>query len=342
MGRAGNPYVDSLTEKLVALGAAVDPMDLKHSLLSKADAVLVHWPEHGLKAPKRVDAVKGVTRTLLKLVIVRLRGIPVIWTVHNLGAHGGRHRHLERLFWKLYIPLVSAEISLSKAGQELARQRFPAFRSLPSAVIPHPHYRAALGRRYTKSQARRQIEVEAPGVLFGLAGRLTPYKGVEELICAFWGVADVNARLILVGEPESEAFAERLRDLADRDARVILRLAFLTQAEMSAYVAAMDLVVLPYRQILNSGTALFALSVGRPVLLPRMGALGELSDSVGPEWVRTFEPGQLDGRALKMAGEWAISSRGMPELPGREWEHSAAQTLLLVETLRPPSRRRPG
>src|SRR5690606_36127483 len=55
------------------------------------------------------------------------------------------------------------------------------------------------------------------------------------------------------------------------------------------YFRAADLVVLPYREILNSGTALLALSFDRPVLLPEAGAGDELTRRVGSEWVCTYE-----------------------------------------------------
>jgi beta-1,4-mannosyltransferase len=41
---------------------------------------------------------------------------------------------------------------------------------------------------------------------------------------------------------------------------------------------AADLIALPYKEILNSGSAILALSFDRPILVPAAGALAELSE----------------------------------------------------------------
>jgi len=74
---------------------------------------------------------------------------------------------------------------------------------------------------------------------------------------------------------------------------------------------AADLVVLPYLDILNSGSAIWALSFGRPVLLPNRGAMPELAESVGSDWVRLFD-GPLDEHQLADALNWARRPRPEP------------------------------
>ena len=66
------------------------------------------------------------------------------------------------------------------------------------------------------------------------------------------------------------------------------------------YLPATDLVVLPYRDILNSGSAVLALSFDRPVLVPRRGSLGDLQNHVGRQWVRTYE-GDIGAAELEAA-----------------------------------------
>ena len=43
--------------------------------------------------------------------------------------------------------------------------------------------------------------------------------------------------------------------------------------DVPLYFAAADVVVLPFRKVTTSGSALLALSLGRPVVAPRLGAL---------------------------------------------------------------------
>jgi glycosyltransferase involved in cell wall biosynthesis len=71
---------------------------------------------------------------------------------------------------------------------------------------------------------------------------------------------------------------------------------------------AADLVVLPYRETLNSGTAMLALSFDRPVLAPALGALSELGTEVGEDWVRTYT-GDLNSSELQAALTWALDKK---------------------------------
>lgn len=61
-----------------------------------------------------------------------------------------------------------------------------------------------------------------------------------------------------------------------------MRLRFASDAEVADLFRAATIVVLTYREILNSGSALLALSFDRPV--PAKGAMAELEDRAGAEW----------------------------------------------------------
>ena len=334
LGLGGNPYVGSLAAHLTALGAEVEAFDLHRAWRASADVAMVHWPEYALKDPKMRKALAGSIRTLAKAAVARARGIPVVWTVHNLSAHDGKHPFLERIFWRAWTALVSAHISLSHLGRELAVERFARFGKLPGTVVPHPHYLAEAAAAPSKEDARRLIGIEAPGIVYGLAGRIAPYKGVEDLARAFLSLEDPSARLVIAGQIDSSDLYDRLRAMAETDSRILLRSEPLPPDRFVTFIAAMDVVVLPYREILNSGTALFALSVGRPVVVPEVGALPELVESEGPEWVLTFPGGELDAQTLEGAGTWAIRATGRPRLLGRGWQDAARQTFDFIESLR--------
>ena len=73
-------------------------------------------------------------------------------------------------------------------------------------------------------------------------------------------------------------------------------------------MAAAQLVVAPYSEVLNSGSALLALTHSRPILLPNRGAMTELQSVVGKDWVRIYEP-PLMPETLSDALAWAGFSR---------------------------------
>jgi glycosyltransferase involved in cell wall biosynthesis len=105
-------------------------------------------------------------------------------------------------------------------------------------------------------------------------------------------------------------------------------------SEIQVYLRAADLVVLPFSETLNSGSALLALSFDRPVLVPRQGALAELASEVGSEWVRTYN-GPLTETLLASALE---DARRRPQgrcdaLARLDWGPLAKRTLEAFERM---------
>ena len=91
-------------------------------------------------------------------------------------------------------------------------------------------------------------------------GLLRPYKNVPLLIERFRQLAGDDHRLLIAGRPYDAAIRRGVERAAAGDARIALRLSWVPPDEVAQLFAACDLVVLPYRRILNSGAALLALS----------------------------------------------------------------------------------
>jgi glycosyltransferase involved in cell wall biosynthesis len=115
---------------------------------------------------------------------------------------------------------------------------------------------------------------ERPVVLF--FGLLRPYKGVDLLIDAFERAA-VDAALWIVGMPRMpiEPLRERAASLGDR-VRFVPR--FIVDREIPAFFRRADVVVLPYREIDQSGVLFTALAFAKPLLLTRVGGFGEIAE----------------------------------------------------------------
>ena len=104
---------------------------------------------------------------------------------------------------------------------------------------------------------------------------------------------------------------------------------------------AADLVVLPFTEILNSGSAILALSFNRPLLVPSRGAMAELFDIIGPDWVRLYD-GPLTSQILEEAVLWAnekSSSSAVIDLGRLDWDKIGQLTVEAFTTLHGSLRR---
>lgn len=96
---------------------------------------------------------------------------------------------------------------------------------------------------------------------------------------------------------------------------------FLDDEELVHAMTDAELIVLPYRHMHNSGTALAALSVDRPVLVPDNEVNRALAAEVGSGWVLLFD-GALTAETLSNALGSAASRTTRPDLSAREWSVS--------------------
>ena len=92
--------------------------------------------------------------------------------------------------------------------------------------------------------------------------------------------------------------------------------------------------MLPFSDIMHSGSAMLALSFNKPVLVPARGSLPELQARVGAEWVRTYE-GELTPAVLTAAVAWAKSSdrKLRPDLSSFEWPQIVQATVGLYSRI---------
>jgi glycosyltransferase involved in cell wall biosynthesis len=159
-------------------------------------------------------------------------------------------------------------------------------------------------------------------------GAVRAYKNVAGLVQAFRRVKAPDAILYIVGQPNSAILAREIQEEASQDSRVRIKFEFVEPKDTATYLDTANLVVLPYRDVLNSGSALLSLSCSRPILVPNLGSMSELQKEFGEDWVRTFN-GPLNENILEHGLEWAAWPRPsvcpMPEK--YEWKSIGERTV---------------
>jgi beta-1,4-mannosyltransferase len=287
----GNPYLRLWGAAVRRSGARLAPLAPATVVAARAQRpawVHLQWPERTVQAPGRRAAAQGVARLLALVAVARLRGLRVMVTAHNVWSHERRHPRLEPLLWTLLGLLATDLHVLTVAGAREFLASHRTFRRARLRVIPHVNYAPVVGEAPDRRAARERLGLPAGSRVLVAFGALKPYKGIEALLDAFAALADPDARLVVAGRVADPGLDARLAAAARADARIVLLTRFLDDEELATVIRAGDEVVLPYREVLNSGSALLALTLGRPVLLPRTATFAQLREQVGEAWVRLF------------------------------------------------------
>jgi len=335
--RSLNPYNSLLYEHLQALGVKVQE-GLWSPQTLHAKVFHCHWPESFLHRPTALRCLASGLKLCAQVLLCRLLRIHIVWTMHNLQPHEQRRPRMSRWFYRLFPKACAGLVFLSEITRDTALAEAPQLAALPSCVIPHGHYRPVYPEPLRRDHARAQMDLAATEYLLLYFGMIRPYKNVPTLIRQFVAAALPNTRLLVAGRViDNPTLLEEINDAARDAPQVTLQLEHVPDARLSALLAASDLVVLPYREIANSGSAILALSLNRPVLAPARGSLKELAALIPGNWLRLYE-GDLSVDTLQKAIAIPAQADSKADLKALDWPDIAQRTLTFYRSLLEHSR----
>jgi glycosyltransferase involved in cell wall biosynthesis len=214
-------------------------------------------------------------------LIARLRGATVIVEFHEVLDTAEERIPLVRIYVRLIAPLfvglASGFVIHSEADRRPLEERYHLGRR-PCVVIPHgpfDHHVQSSAIGDGKASIERLAPPAAVNMLF--FGLIRPFKGLEDLVEAFDGLSDDEVGdywLTVVGETWEgwDLPIERIGASRHRD-RITLVNRWVDDADVSAYFAAADAVVLPYHRSSASAPASEAMSHGLPLIITAVGGL---------------------------------------------------------------------
>jgi D-inositol-3-phosphate glycosyltransferase len=218
-------------------------------------------------------------RTLLMLYYRLLRK-RVVLTVHNVNARkrDSTDTSLNRLTLRIQYRMAHhIFVHTAKMKGQLIEEF--GVQSTQVTVIPFGINNAVPNTSLTPADAKQRLGLSKSEKTILFFGRITPYKGLEYLIAAFRQVLclDQNYRLIIAGNPDRcEEYWRAIREEIREDVQkrqVLLKANFIPDDETEVYFKAADVVVLPYRDIYQSGVLFLGHSFGLPVIAADVGSL---------------------------------------------------------------------
>jgi glycosyltransferase involved in cell wall biosynthesis len=326
-----NPYVGLLYGSMRRHGWRVVYPSFRTLWLDRPGILHLHWPEDAIGRVSLWRNRANLARLVARVTLAKILGAKIVWTVHNLEPHECiASRRATAAFYRWLAAMVDGCIYLTDASRREVWRRRPRLGRVPCAVIPHGHYRPMLPNLRDRNAIRSDLNVAAGNRLIVSFGMIRPYKRTDALMAAFSQLPASDLRLLVTGQVEDAGLARQLSQLAARDPRIAFRPGFLSEEQLAETVTAADLVVLPFQNVLNSGSVLYALSLGRRVLTSRRGSMPELAAEF-PDWVRLCD--EITPAALAAALADPPPAGDRPAMDRYEWDAIASRTAQFFEDL---------
>jgi glycosyltransferase involved in cell wall biosynthesis len=221
-------------------------------------------------------------RTLL-LLYYKALGKKIVFTAHNVNQarRDSNDSFLNRLTLRIQYRLTD---HIFVHTQKMKSELVEGFGVQEQAVtvIPFGINNSLPHTDLTSAQAKQKLGIGDCERAILFLGRIKPYKGLEYLLSAFQLLASrhANYRLIIAGEQKkgSEKYLDEVLGTIDREFKpeqIILKVQFIPDDEMELYLKAADVLVLPYKEIFQSGVLFLGYSFGLPVVATDVGSFRE-------------------------------------------------------------------
>jgi len=332
-----NPYQCQLAKHLSHQGFLVSKestfaVALARILINrtKADILHLHWIRP-IKSKYMFFNILYCAAFVGVLLAIRLKGVKIVWSVHNYVQHDSRMKRTQLLLRSSVANIVDAIIVHSPGAKERIVKGFRIRKPRKVSIIPHGNYIGCYSNNITYEEARSRLGFTADANIFLFFGAIRPYKGISQLVEAFRALDDTNTFLMIVGPSRHEALTSQIYEASQQRKNIIFRPHFVPDDEVQTYMNACDAVILPYAEgTLTSGAAVLAMSFGRACIAPKALAFESIMDDQG---AILYEP--ADTKALLAAIKTALENKERLKRMGKhnyrlarawDWNDIAKQT----------------
>lgn len=283
-----NPYQTELYSKLLHYKFQLEM--LNHSMKAyfyainpknTINIVHVHWLHSSNKHSFLAATVRHFIFFLF-LSILRFKGVKIVWTVHNILPHGCKHKKLETTIRILTGLLAETLIVHSKEAKKKICYEWHIRNKNKVHIVPHGNFIGSYENQILTQDARNRLNIPKESIVFLYMGRISAYKGTENVINSFKQVGDTQSVLLIAGSVSNPEYLGKLEKKVSLFQNILFYPGFVPEAEIQIYMNASNAAVFAHQENnLTSGSAILAMSFAKACLAPNSLAFTSILDEKG-------------------------------------------------------------
>jgi glycosyltransferase involved in cell wall biosynthesis len=272
-GGAQNPYLRLLYSRVAEAGFDARALG-NYELLDRAPASGVfhlHWTRVFQDGARSEEEARRQSGWYVRRVEEFLdRGGRLMWSIHEWLPHDCEYPDVEVDTRRRLAELASGIHVLHHSTLDGVADLYPLDPD-KAFVVEHPLYTGVYPDYVSRPAARSLLGLEDDEVLLLGFGAIRPYKGFDRLVRALPTVREqtgLRIRAMIAGPTYRTVENRELIDLVAATEGASMTGTAVPEEYVQVLFRAADAAVLPYRQVLNSGVLMLALTFGCRAVAP--------------------------------------------------------------------------
>ncbi|WP_316569290.1 glycosyltransferase [Neobacillus sp. YIM B06451] len=266
-----NKYNELLSSSLEKKGVDVFHLLKKDILkIKKNDIVHIHWPHSLYQSDYKLIFILKSLLLLNFFFYLKTKKVKLVWTIHNLYPHKIKYPKLEKWIRQLIINQMDLLFANGHLLREIILKHYK-INEQKLKVSLHGVYEGVYKRQGL--DCREKYGIPKGKFVYLFFGTINKYKGLENLIRNFKKIQDEESILLIVGKLSDDSF--HLKKEIEEAENIISDFRFIPDDEIGDIIYSADLVVLPFKEITTSGSAILALTFKKNLLAPNSPFINE-------------------------------------------------------------------
>ncbi|MEW6534821.1 MAG: glycosyltransferase family 4 protein [Candidatus Auribacterota bacterium] len=280
--RITNVYLQNIIDEIVKHGFIVDPSfdgypGFSHILKNRHAIYHFHWLTYLYYRKNSVTSWLRFLKLFLKVILIKLSGSRIVWTLHNYKPHEDTYPILNELAQNVFAVASDRILCHSIEGRDYLSKQY--HRTKGVHILPHPHFIGSYKNTVSRQEARKKLGLGEDEFVFLSLGTIRPYRNLSMLINTFKQIKGDNLRLMIVGAAFDTQLIAELQECARPDSRISLVLREIPDDDIQFYFNAADIGIFTFTNMLNSSSVILSMSFKLPVIMPAYSqALTENND----------------------------------------------------------------
>jgi len=284
----GNPYSTLLTKALEKKNVEsvksehppIFPLTLGGVLSDEIDVIHLDWIyQFYMTTPTSSDLFNALTSIIrgalfiIDLFVVSVSKTGLVWTVHNKYHHENEFRRTERVVNEAAFLFANEVTVKCESAARILDDEYILAHWSEFHIVRDGSYHRVYPDNISRETARQKHLIKQDDFVYLYFGSIREYKGVDTLIKASKKIDADNIQIWIVGNPANTEIKENIKQMASQIPYIKIEFDYIPADSVQEYFNMADVLVLPYKDILNSGGVYLGLTFGMPIISPSKGCI---------------------------------------------------------------------